>query len=149
MLRVRSPQDFGAGILFLLIGVAGIYFGRDLAFGSTSNMGPGYFPTIISALITLIGVIVAAKALSVDGPPIEKVHIRPILFLMLAIAAFGFLIAKIGVVISAFLLIMLAAYARREVNFIETIIFAIATSIFVVLIFVYALGQPMPIWWGN
>ena len=45
MFRVRSPQDLGAGVVFVLIGAAGIYFGQDLAFGSAARMGPGYFPT--------------------------------------------------------------------------------------------------------
>lgn len=149
MLQVKSPQDFGAGILFVLIGVAGIYLGSDLTFGSARNMGPGYFPTIICWLIILIGVVVAARALTVEGPAIERFQIRPLLFLVLAIAAFGFLISKIGVAISAVLLIVLAAYARRDVNLLETLIFGVATSAFVILVFVYALGQPMPVWWGN
>jgi len=149
MLKVKSPQNFGAGVLFLLIGAAGIFFGRELDFGSTRNMGPGYFPTVICGLIILIGAVVAFKALSVEGPEMERIHIRPILMLMLAVAAFGFLISQVGVVISSILLVILAAYARRDVNILETIIFALAVSAFVVVIFVFALGQPMPIWWNN
>ena len=48
MLRVKSPQDLGAGLVFMLIGVAGLYFGSDLAFGTAARMGPGYFPTLLS-----------------------------------------------------------------------------------------------------
>jgi hypothetical protein len=70
MLRVKSPQDFGAAILFLLIGLAGIYFGRDLTFGTTSRMGPGFFPTILSCIIAVMGIIVGLKSLAIDGPPI-------------------------------------------------------------------------------
>ena len=49
MLRVKSPQDLGAGVMFTLIGVAGYYFGRDLAFGSAARMGPGLLPQCCSA----------------------------------------------------------------------------------------------------
>ncbi|WP_309083564.1 tripartite tricarboxylate transporter TctB family protein [Chelativorans sp.] len=148
MISIKSPQDFGAGVLFILIGAIGILTGQDLAFGSARSMGPGFFPTIICALIILIGLIVAGKALVVEGPAIERIQFRPIFFLIVAIAAFGFLISKVGVVISAILMIVLAAYARREkVNILETLIFAAATAFFIVLIFVYALEQPMPVWW--
>lgn len=146
---IKSPQDFGAGILFILFGAIGLYVGSDLTFGSARNMGPGYFPMIICGLIVLIGLIVTAKSLSLEGPAIERIQFRPILFILLAIAAFGLLIAEVGAVISSILLILFAAYARRDVNLIETVIFAVGTAAFVVIIFVYALGQPMPVWWGR
>ena len=149
MVKIRSPQDLGAGLLFLLIGASGFVFGSELAFGSARNMGPGYFPYIISGLIVVIGIIIAAKSLAVDGPPIERIHFRPVIMLMLALFAFGFLIAPAGAVIASMLLVILAAYARRNVNLLETIVLAVSVSAFVVIIFVYALGQPMPVWWGS
>lgn len=149
MISIKSPQDFGAGVLFILIGVVGLLTGQDLAFGSARNMGPGYFPTIICGLIILIGVVVAGKSLVIEGPAIERIQLRPIFCLIAAIAAFGFLISQVGVVISSMLMIILAAYARPKVNILETVIFAAATAFFIVLIFVYALEQPMPVWWGR
>ena len=38
MVRVRSPQDFWAGILFILFGCAALWFGRDYAFGTLTKM---------------------------------------------------------------------------------------------------------------
>src|SRR5262245_49996076 len=56
MFRVKSPQDFGSAIVFLLIGLAGLYFGKDLTYGTASRMGPGYFPYLLSWLIIAVGV---------------------------------------------------------------------------------------------
>ena len=78
MVRVRSPQDLGAGAVFVTIGAAGLYFGQDLAFGSSARMGPGYFPTILSYLIIAIGLVLAVKSLATDGPPIERFSFRPL-----------------------------------------------------------------------
>ena len=149
MLKVRSPQDLGSGILFLVIGAAGLYFGRDLSFGTARSMGPGYFPSVISGLIMLIGLIVGAKSFSIDGPAIERLQLRPILMLIIALAVFGFLIREIGVVLSSFLMMVVAAHARPRVNLIETLIFAAGMTAFVVLVFVYGLNQPMPLWWNG
>ena len=149
MFRVKSPQDFGAAMLFLAIGIAGIYFGQDLTFGTASRMGPGYFPTLLSIVIVLIGAIVGLKSLAIDGPPIEPTKVRPILFILLAILAFGYLIEQIGLAITATGLAIFAAYARRDVNLKETVVLAVGLSLFAIVVFAYALGQPLPIWWGR
>ncbi len=149
MLRVKSPQDFGAGIVFVLIGLAGIYFGKDLAFGSAARMGPGYFPTYISYLIVALGLVVGAKGLTIDGPPIEMPQLRPILFVNAAILVFGLLIEQIGLALTTVALTIVAAYARREVNLKENVLLGVGLAIFCVAAFVYGLNQPLPPWWGR
>ena len=67
MLRVKSPQDLGAGLVFMLIGLAGLYFGSELAFGTAARMGPGYFPIVLSGLIMAIGIIVGLRGLTSRG----------------------------------------------------------------------------------
>jgi hypothetical protein len=149
MFRVKSPQDFGAAILFLTIGLAGLYFGRDLSFGTASKMGPGYFPVLLSCVIVLIGALVGLKSLAIEGPPIEPVKLRPVIFILVAILAFGYLIEQIGLAITTTGLAIFAAYARRDVNLKETVVLAICLSGFAIAVFAYALGQPLPIWWGR
>ncbi|MDO9306276.1 MAG: tripartite tricarboxylate transporter TctB family protein [Mesorhizobium sp.] len=149
MLKVKSPQDLGAGIMFLLIGLAGIVLGRDLDFGSARNMGPGYFPLLISGFIVLIGAVVAGRSFTLEGPAIERLQLRPILMLLVALAVFSFLIREIGVVLTSILMMVVAAYARPNVSIVETIIFAICVATFVAVVFVFGLNQPMPLWWNG
>ncbi len=149
MLRVKSPQDLGAGLVFLLLGLAGFYFGRDLAFGTAARMGPGYFPTLLSAMIFAIGLVVGLRGVTIAGPPIEPVQLRPILFIVAAILIFGFLIEAIGLALTAVLLTIFAAYARPEVKLGETILLGAGLAAFTVAVFVYVLGQPLPAWWGR
>jgi len=149
MLRVKSPQDLGAAILFLIIGATGLYFGRDLAFGTASRMGPGFFPAILSGLIFVIGFVVGLRFFAIEGPPIEPIRLRPLLFILAAIVAFGYLIEQIGLAITTAALTIFAAYARDRVNLKETAVLAVFLAVFAVGVFAYALGQPLPIWWGN
>jgi hypothetical protein len=149
MLRVRSPQDLGAGLVFVLIGVAGLVFGQDLAFGSAARMGPGFFPTLLSWLIIAIGLVLAIKSLATEGPAIEPLQLRPLLAILVAILGFGVLIDRVGLALSAAALTLVAACARRKVNLTETLLLAVGLALFTVLIFSYALKQPLPAWWGR
>ena len=149
MFRVKAPRDFGAATLIMLIGIAGLYFGKDLTYGTAGRMGPGYFPFLLSIIIIALGAGIGVKSLFVDGPPIEPPVIRPMAFVVASIVVFGYMIDYIGLFFTAIALTFIAAYARKSVNLIETTIFAIGLSIGTVLVFVYALGQPLPAWWGN
>ena len=149
MLRVKSPQDLGAGIVFLVIGLAGIYFGRNLAMGTAARMGPGYFPVMLSYLIVALGLIVGARGLTIDGPPIERIQLRPIFFVTASILLFGLVINEIGLAITTVTLTIVAAYGRRDVNLIETIVLGAGLALFTIAVFVYALKQPLPAWWGQ
>jgi hypothetical protein len=149
MFRVRSPQDLGAGLVFVVIGAVGLYFGQDLAFGSAARMGPGYFPILLSTLIIGVGLVLAVKALATDGPPIESIHIRPLFAILAAILGFGILIDRIGLALTTALLTIGAAFARRAVNWKETLLLSVGLALFAVGVFVYGLSQPLPAWWGR
>jgi hypothetical protein len=149
MFVVKSPQDFGAGVVFVLIGLAGLYFGSELAFGTSARMGPGYFPVLLSYLIIVIGLIVGFRGVAAEGPPIEPVQLRPISFIIAAILVFGFLIESVGLALTALALTIFAAYARRQVNLTETILLGVGLALFTVIVFVYVLGQALPAWWGR
>ena len=90
---VKGEQDLGAAVVFILIGIAGLVFGQDLAFGTSSKMGPGYFPTILSLLILALGAGLLIYSFIVDGPGIEKPQFRPLFFIVIAILAFGLIYA--------------------------------------------------------
>ena len=149
MLRIRSPQDLGAAVVFVVIGLAGAYFGRDLAFGTAGRMGPGYFPIILSWIIVAVGVVLGLRALTIEGPRIEPVQLRPIMVIITAVLMFGFLINAVGLAVAAVLLTILAAYARRDVNLAEAALLGIGLAAFSVVVFVYGLSQPLPAWWGR
>src|ERR1041385_5635473 len=149
MLGVRSPQDLGAGLVFVTIGLAAIVFGQDLAVGSAARMGPGYFPMLLSGLIIAIGLVLVARGIAVQGPPIEALKPRPVGVMIVSILAFGALIDWIGLALTTFLITVAAAYARRGVNLRETLLLAVGSALFAVGVFVYGLSQPLPAWWGR
>ena len=106
-------------------------------------------PTWLPWLIIGLGVVIAARGLTADGPQVEKFHFRPIFFVLFSIVVSGFLMGWVGLALTTIIVTLIAAYARREVNLRETLLLGAGMAIFAVLGFVYALGQPLPAWWGR
>ena len=148
MLRIKSPQDFGAAIVFIVIGLAGIYFGLDLRFGTAARMGPGFFPYYLSWCILGIGAIAGARSLALQGPAIERVRLRPVLLILASLLVFGFAMEALGLIVSAAALIAIAALAQGRPKLRETALLAAGMTAFCVVVFVWALGQPLTLF-GN
>jgi hypothetical protein len=146
MVRVRSPQDLGAALIFIAIGVAALAFRGDLQIGDASKMGPAYFPTILGWLILLIGFVLGVISLKIDGPPIQKVQFRPLLLIVGAVLLFGYLLETVGLALSAIAITLVAAYARRGASWKESLVLGAGLAVFVISVFVLALNQPLPLW---
>ena len=145
--RIKGPQDLGAAFVFIAIGTAGLVLGQELSFGTSAKMGPGYFPTILSILILVLGAGLLIHSLVVSGPPIEPVQFRPIFFIVMSIVAFGYLLELLGLAITAVIMTVVAAYAGRGVKLRENLWLGLGLALFAVLVFVYGLSQPLPVWW--
>lgn len=149
MIRIKSPQDLGAGLLFIFIGCVGIYFGKDLTYGSARAMGPGYFPIWLSWLINTMGAICLVKAFTIDGPAIKAIPLRPIFFVFAGVLAFGYLIETIKLEPALILLTVIATQSRKDTNYKKMLILAVTMAFASVIIFVVVLGQAMPTWSGE
>lgn len=54
-------KDLLTGILFLIVGLVFQIYSKIYVLGTASNMGPGYYPTLISGLLILVGLILSIK----------------------------------------------------------------------------------------
>ncbi len=146
-MRIASPQDFWSGILFGALGLfAAIYAATHYQLGTAVRMGPGYFPLWIGGLIALLGLILAVRSLRVEGPPLPPIHLRPILFVVVASIAYGYLLKPLGLVLSTALVVIFAAFGGREFRWREALILALVLAVFSVGVFIYALNLPFPLW---
>jgi hypothetical protein len=146
MIRIRSPQDFFAGLMFIAFGIVGAYVARKYPFGTSVRMGPGYLPVVLSWCMIVMGVIVTARGVALDGEKIVRIKLRPILFVLGAVLVYAFTIERLGVAISVFLVTVISAVADPSFRKIETLILGLALSAFCVVVFVYGLSLPLSIW---
>jgi hypothetical protein len=141
----RGGQDLGASLLFMAIGVVGLWVGREYDFGTTANMGPGFVPMMLSGLLVVLGVLLGARALVRGSLPVDRIRWRPVLVLTAAMLVFAGLMRTAGFAPAVALTALMAAGASRETRWAEALVLAVALSIVCVLIFVVALHQPIAV----
>ena len=146
---IRSPRDFGAALLILAVGMAGLVFSSDLSVGTAARMGPGYFPRIVSWCIIALGVFVAAKSLVIRGAAIDRMQLRPMAIILVSSLIFGYAIEEVGLVLASLAAMLVAPYAKRGADFREALMLSIGLTAFAAVVFVWALGQPLPLWGGR
>jgi len=66
-LRIRSPKDFWAGLMFIAFGLfAAIWAYANYQMGSAVRMGPAYFPTVLGGLLAVLGLLVLLEAFALE-----------------------------------------------------------------------------------
>jgi len=148
-IRIRSPRDFWAGIAFMASGGAFLAASRHFAMGTAADIGPGYFPAIVAALLALVGAGLAIGGLAVDGPRIEPMRWRPAIFVLGALVAFGLVIERGGMVLAIVALVLVAAAAGGRFRPLHSAILAAALVAIAVAVFRLGLGMQIRLWPGT
>lgn len=143
---MRAPKEVWSGLLFMAIGLAGVYFARDYAYGSALRMGPGYLPTVLSWCTAALGLIIFLRGFVIDGPALEGIQWRPLLLVLAAIFVFAALINRAGLVAAIIAAAIVGGLASRELGPLERVVLAVGISVFCALVFVVGLGQTMDLW---
>jgi len=145
-MRIRSPKDFWAGLIFIAIGGGFVLLAQQYRLGDMHRMGPAMFPTLIGALLAALGLITALRSFVLDGAPVPRFDARPIGISILAIVLFGIALQWLGLVAAIAALVLVGAYASREVRLLDNLALAAAMIVFSVAVFVWLLGLPLPLW---
>jgi len=145
MTRVNTA-DLAFGLFLMAVAAVALYLIADLPMGSTSRMGPGYVPRALAVMIALIGAVIAGRALFAEGEAFPDIAWRPILLVGAAVGLFGLLLPRLGLAATAFIVVLVAGSASKDMRWKELVTIAALLSAFAVLLFVKALGLPMPVW---
>lgn len=133
----------------MVVGVAALLIGRDYSLGTTTRMGPGYFPALLGALLTVLGLIISLRSLLIDGPVVGHIGFRPLVLILASMLAFAYLLEPAGLVIATAALIAIGCLGSVESRARDVIILSIALIAVALGLFVYSLGLPMKIWPGS
>jgi hypothetical protein len=92
------------------------------------------------------GAVLLARSLVSSGEPIERIAVWPQILILAAIVAFGLLIERVGLAVSVIAVAVISGIAAQGLRWFELAALAIATSALSVALFIYLLGQPIPVW---
>lgn len=146
-LKIKSQEDFWAGMMFVGFGVLAIVVSRDYPMGSAMRMGPGYFPTWIGAIMVLLGAIISALSFKVAGEKVGKFAWRPMVLLSVAFCIFAWGIDHIGFIPSLVVMIFVSALAGKEFKLKEVAILAVILIVGCWALFIKGLELPFPLFW--
>ena len=146
MMKIKSPKDFWAGLMFIGIGLFFMIGARNYELGSAARMGPAYFPTMIGGVIAVIGGIVFFQSLIVKGGSVSAFPLRLLFFITLSLLVFAYLLKYVGLVLALALLIVISAFAGHEFKLKEVLLLSAVLVVMSVLVFVKGLKLPFPLW---
>jgi hypothetical protein len=157
LVNLKNQKDFFSGLLFMAMGLCFAWSASKYTIGTAARMGPGYFPLLLGALLTVLGGIIVFKALVIeteDGGRIGPWAWRPAVYIVLANLAFGVLIGglssiglpPLGLVLAIFVLTITAAKAGTEFRWKEVLILSVILSVGSYLTFVVFLKLQIQVW---
>jgi hypothetical protein len=139
-------KDFLAGIMFAGFGAVGLWLGRGLEKGTASAMGAGFFPGVISLILVILGLALAAIALTRGGERPAGWDWGAFAFIILSATAFAVLLKPLGLVFTLVVTVLLASLGGRLLRPVPVLLLAASLVAVNVGIFVLALGMPIALW---
>jgi hypothetical protein len=148
----RNPKDFWTGLIYIFFGSSAIFIAREYSMGNAFRMGPAYFPTVLSTILILIGVISLIRSFVTLGTPIGAFAFKGLTLVSASVLVFGFLVRGAGLAVVLPLLVIISACASTRFRWRPTLLMAAGLTIFCSLVFIKGLGIPLPIigpWFGG
>jgi len=150
--RLRSRVSYGrivdllSGLLFLALGIAGIVLSRNYRLGTPGNMGPGYFPLMVSICLAAIGLLVTLNVSAGEVPERREITLRGPLVVLASIVVFALTLDRLGLVAASFLLVVGCRFAVPRASLIEGVALGGGLAAVAAFAFAYGLGLPFPVW---
>ena len=112
--------------------------------GSALRMGPGYFPLILSIVITVIGVVIGIKALrDTEAFQPQIAPLRALAAIIIAPILFGLTVRGLGFVPAVALTSLSAATAASGQRPLVVLAITLGITVFCLGVFYYGLGLPV------
>ena len=145
MSRLLS-KDFLSGVMFIAFGLTALWFGRNLATGTSVRMGPGYVPHMLAYIMLFLGAVISVIAMfNKDAEITEAPKWKPITMVTIGIVVFALLFESTGMLPALVALVLLASLGGDEFKLWEVIVNMIVLTIMCVIVFKVGLSMNISI----
>ena len=146
--KIKSQRDFFSGLMFLVVGVVFAVGATNYSMGSSARPGAGYFPLILSVIMSILGAVVLFKSLTIEtegGDPVGAFAWRPLIVIVASISVFGFSLPVLGMFVTIPLLIIMVSFAGDEFSWKGVIANCIVLTAGSWVIFIWGLNLTIPL----
>ena len=146
-MKIKNHRDFWAGAMFVVFGLMFIVLSQQYPLGSAAKMGPGYFPTVLGGLMTLLGVIIGIGGVSKKAAAlrVDRFDWKIMALLLVAVALFAVMLPRLGMVVSVITLVLLSSVASHEFRLRDTLISIVVLLFIAYGVFVWGLELQFPV----
>jgi uncharacterized membrane protein len=132
-------------MMFFGTGAGAMIVARHYPFGTTLNMGPGYFPMVLSGILIVFGAFIMLRGLRKEEKIQGSWSLRALVVLPLSVVVFGILMNLAGFIPALTALVFLSAASSREFKFKEVMLLTLFLSVLSAAMFIWGLGLPYPL----
>jgi hypothetical protein len=137
-----KTEDAKAGLMFLTIS---LFFGITtlvkLELGSLEEMGAGFFPLSLCAILFALGAAILLKA-QPDAQAQVPVNWRAVLFIASAPIAFGLTVRSLGLLPALLISIGLAVSASKKIAPVRAAVIVAGVTAFCIVVFKFGVRVP-------
>jgi hypothetical protein len=145
-MKYLCDKDVASGLMFLALGILGLGLSQQFDFGTTARPGPGFFPTVLSVLLMLIGGGVTVAGLLRPVVNTTQMGWRPFVYITLAVVVFALSIDRFGLVPSVLATSIIASFAKSGFGLAARLVTSAALALFSAILFIGLLGLPIELW---
>jgi hypothetical protein len=147
-LEFRDNRDFWAGVMLIAVGATSVIVASNYDFGTSLRMGPGYFPTVLGAVMVLFGLYLVVMGLRRKEKIESGWALRALIVLPLSLVLFGVFMEYAGFIPAMMVLVFGSAAAGTDFRPLEALALAAGLTVFTAVIFIWGIGLPYPLLMG-
>ncbi|MFK0206263.1 tripartite tricarboxylate transporter TctB family protein [Agrobacterium sp. NPDC090283] len=146
---MNTKSIVSGGVCILIGGFFSVSALTSLKIGSSTNMGPGYFPLSLAIILIGVGVYIAVRSTKEENGSfhfdIGAIPWRGTLLICVSPIILSLTIRGMGLAPSIFLTAMISAFASKAQTVKMAFLVSIALTLFCVFIFGMILKLPIPV----
>jgi len=143
---VTLSRNVWVGLFLVLTGVVFASMAiTKLPIGTAAQMGPGYYPILLSIVLVGLGTAIAFGFGGESEDQGEMIGVRSFLLVAGAPIIFALTIRSLGFLPATFLAVFAASLADRSATLVQALVTAAGLTVFCVAVFIYGIEVPYPL----
>jgi hypothetical protein len=145
---IRDQTNFGAGALFVVMGVGCSILSVGYGFGTPGRMGSGFFPFFLGLILTGLGLVLVLQSCAGGRAEdrLEPWDLRSLLVILAAVLTFSLLAPSFGLMVAIAGLVIVSSFADSGFRWRVVLATAFVLAVLCYVIFVFALELQLPVW---